>query len=132
MSKWLLLRIRCELTGDSEGSGHVLRSVAEWNVGSRNVFKVWVLGLHDRRDRSASKGPYLHVDERALGVDGICDLLHCEWNRLAGFIAAHTSFHLLICSSLQMPGAFVYPPACGEMKVASDMRRVPGVLPRWA
>ena len=78
MSKCLLLLshlwIRCELTGDSEGSGHVLRSVAEWNVGSRNVFKVWVLGLHDGRDRSASKGPYLHVDERALGMDGIRNL----------------------------------------------------------
>ena len=85
------------------------------------------IGSQDIGVGCSTKSPELEIDEGALGADGVRDLLHFEFNRLARDRSARTSFHLLICSSLQMPGAFVYPPACGEMKVASVIRRPPGM-----
>ena len=42
----------------------------------------------------------------------------------------HTFFHALIWSSVSIKGTWGYPPACGAMKVASLINKVPGVLLR--
>ena len=101
--------------------------------GWRNVLVRRVVLLQFARHRRATECPELEVDEGALGVDGIRDLpIFHEYDHGAESLFARTSFHLLICSSLQIPGAWMYPPASGEMRVASEMRSVPGVLARCA
>jgi len=41
------------------------------------------------------------------------------------------SFQASICDWSHIPGTLSYPPALGEMRVASVMRRVPGRVDRW-
>jgi hypothetical protein len=89
--------------------------------------------LEDGRARNAAQSPELEEDKRSLCVDGVGDLLsesQPSSQILRDAKGARTAFHPAIWASFQIPGAFMYPPACGAMKVASVTRSVPGTLAR--
>ena len=92
--------------GDGERA-RCLVVAGELDRGGSDVVEGGVFRFQLSRNSRASEGPELEVDEGALGVDCVCDLALGECDRLLGCVFTRTSFHLLICSSLQMPGTFV-------------------------
>jgi len=89
--------------------------------------------LEDGTACNAAQSPELEEDKRSLCMDGVGDLLlesQSSSQILQDAKGARTAFHPAICASFQIPGTFVYPPACGAMEVASDTRSVPGTLAR--
>ena len=92
------------------GDGELARCLVvagELDRGGGDVVERGVFCLQLGRYSRATQSPKLEVDERALSVDGVRDLMLGEYDRLARYVSPRTSFHLLICSSLQIPGTFV-------------------------
>lgn len=88
--------------------------------------------------RGSAEGPKLAEDVRAFRMNCVDDLqllkdiiLVSTGSRdVLGF--SLTFFHPATCSSFQIPGTFLYPPASAEIMVASVISSVPGVEALWA